>query len=326
MDYAIVTNLLLFLGAMGATFALDGGSSDDDDEEGDGESTASATQAHMTAAVDSAAEGDDSLAADRDNLAWFLEAEEDQTGVSEIIEGKAEPAEETAVSEAETETTAEDTGHTAFPEASEDTGEEDTDDADTGDEYTDGIAEDTADDAPAAAQVELVYAPALDPATDAALVPVVTVEPTEDGAGSVVLLDGEVVATFDDLPNLAPGDVHLVADDSASDALTEDGYLPPSGESLTEVTLPDPQEDPDALVLIEDYLAGADRIEIGYQPATDADGNPLAPEITVAQDAEHLWATVLLDGQAVARVMGSGAASLRASDILPVALQGSDFN
>lgn len=325
MDYAIVTNLLLFLGAMGATFALDGGSSDDDDDEGDSESTAGATQAHMAAAVDAAAEGDDSLAADRDNLAWFLEAEEDQAGVGGIIEGKAEPAEEpaneTAVSEAEPETTAQDAGQTAFPEASEDAGEEDTDDADIVD-----MPEDTADAPAAAGQVELVYAPALDPATDAALVPVVTVEPTEDGAGSVVLLDGEVVATFDDLPNLAPGDVHLVADDSAGDALTEDGYLVPSGESLTEVALPDPQEDPDAVVLIEDYLAGADRIEIGYQPATDADGTPLAPEITVAQDAEHLWATVLLDGQAVARVMGSGAASLRASDILPVALQGSDFN
>lgn len=74
MDYAILANLLLFLGALGASFAIDqsGGEEQEDDTE------AADTAGHPLALPHdpSLDTGEDSLAADRDTLAWFLNGDD----------------------------------------------------------------------------------------------------------------------------------------------------------------------------------------------------------------------------------------------------------
>lgn len=67
MENALLTNLLLFLGALGISFALDGGSRDEDDRPDEADDP----HARMG---DSWAEED--IATDRDTLAWFLHGEE----------------------------------------------------------------------------------------------------------------------------------------------------------------------------------------------------------------------------------------------------------
>ena len=64
MDFALITNLLLFLGAMGVTFALDGGgrSSDDEDEDRDAGEAASHRSSFLLH-DDDPQTGEDSLAA-----------------------------------------------------------------------------------------------------------------------------------------------------------------------------------------------------------------------------------------------------------------------
>lgn len=315
MDYAIVTNLLLFLGALGATFALDGGGGGDDDEDAPDEAAA---PARMAASLDTGASGDDSLAADRDNLAWFLEEET--------------PAADEEAPEEAPEVAPEEAGN-GSPAAATDASDEAQSPITEGTEpAAPAFATDAADDAAPLPRLELVYAPALDPATGAPLVPVVTVAPTEDGTGSVVFLDGEPVTTFDDHAGLTPADILLLAEEPAPDAAAAEDVPPMAAtqdaakndaatdDAQTDLTLPDPEEDPDALALIEGYVAGADRIEIGYQPATDPSGAALPPEITVLHAAPSPWATVLLDGHPVARVTGPDAPHLTAADILPWAV------
>ncbi|MBE0555303.1 MAG: calcium-binding protein, partial [Rhodobacteraceae bacterium] len=85
---------------------------------------------------------------------------------------------------------------------------------------------------------------------------------------------------------------------------------------------------PDAFILsraenaavpeILDY-AGDDRIELEYEPATGADGQPLPPVLTVAMGPDQAYAVIILDGAPVAHVAGPAAANLTAENIRLVA-------
>lgn len=319
MDFALITNLLLFLGAMGVTFALDGGgrSSDDEDEDRDAGEAASHRSSFLLH-DDDPQTGEDSLAADRDNLAWFLNSGEvdfealpsnnfamlpppaaaEQAQQVDATEENTEPVEDPAPPPEET-----------LDPAAEDLA------ADPATEPAAPLAEPVA---PATTSIELAYLPAIDPETGAALVPELEVTPDETGGGSVVWLDGVEVARFDDLPDLSPDQISLLPETAT-----------PDDESAADPDLaPEDTKDPDnddtdeTPVLIEAFTPGTDQIEIAYNPAMDAEGRPLPPEVTVehSDDPEEQAALVLLDGQVVARVLGSGAAQLRPADIvtLPV--------
>lgn len=295
MDFALITNLLLFLGAMGVTFALDSGANSNDDDERSEDDPQMQPAAHM-ALTDETHPGEDSLAADRDNLAWFL--------TSGDVYPEALPAHGFAALPAPD----------MPPESAQETGtdlpEPPAADADTPSEAElPAGAEDTPDeaDAPAAeTSIELAYLPALDPETGLPLAPELGVTPTEDGNGSVIWLDGFEVARFDDLADLTTDQITLLPETSAPGDAPED-------------TADEPADEP---VVIDGFSPGADRIEIAYHPATDEDGNPLPADVSVEHDteAEEQAALVLLDGHVVARVLGSGAAQLRPADIvtLPV--------
>ena len=303
MDFALITNLLLFLGAMGVTFALDSGANSNDDDERSEDDPQVQPTSHM-ALTDETHSGEDSLAADRDNLAWFLTSGE--------VYPEALPAHGFAALPAPD----------VPPEAAQETGadmkEPSADDEDT---FAEEDLPDLAEDIPAEADapapptetsIELAYLPAIDPETGLPLAPELGVTPTEDGNGSVIWLDGFEVARFDDLADLTPDQITLLPETSAPEDAPDDSEV--SDDTTEELT-----DDP---VVIDGFSPGADRIEIAYHPATDEDGTPLPPDVSVEHDteAEDQAALVLLDGHVVARVLGSGAAKLRPADIvtLPV--------
>ena len=300
MDFALITNLRLFLGAMGVTFALDGGGSrgDDDDERDQAESDATSQRTPFLLHYDDTQAGEDSLAADRDNLAWFLNSGE--------VDLEALPSNNFAMlpTPAPPEPPQDAEAEDPFPpEAERDEMAED----DLADLVTDP-AETAAPPAAATTNIELAYIPAIDPETGQALVPELDVTPDEAG-GSVVWLDGVEVARFDDLPDLTPDQISLLPETAPEDA--------PAADAASA-----PDELDEGPVLIDAFTPGADQIEIAYHPATDAEGKPLPPEVTVehSDDAEEQAALVLLDGQVVARVLGSGAAQLRPADIVTLPL------
>ena len=321
MDFALITNLLLFLGAMGVTFALDGGgrSSDDEDEDRDAGEAASHRSSFLLH-DDDPQTGEDSLAADRDNLAWFLNSGEvdfealpsndfamlpppaaaEQVQEVDATEENTEPVEDPAPPPEETlDPAAEDLA--AYP-------------------ATDPAAPLAEPVAPATTSIELAYLPAIDPETGAALVPELEVTPDETGGGSVVWLDGVEVARFDDLPDLSPDQISLLPETAApDDESTADTDLATEDTKDPDDDHEDPDETP---VLIDAFTPGADQIEIAYNPAVDAEGRPLPPEVTVehSDDPEEQAALVLLDGQVVARVLGNGAAQLRPADIVTTAI------
>lgn len=315
MDFALVTNLLLFLGAMGVTFALDSGGSSDDDDENRADSGAADQNATHLLSDGGHHDDEDSLAADRDNLAWFLTSGEvvfdqlpsnsfamlpppDAAPEAQAVTPEPDPADKAPDEDA------------AAPEA---VAPED-DLAEALHDPADDLAAEPAEPAPAATSIELAYLPALDPDTGEPLVPELTVHPTEDGTGSVVWLDGLEVARFDDLPDLTPEQISLLPEDPSA----EDGPAPHDAETAT-----DPDEAAtDDPVLIEAFTPGAEQIEIAYQPATDATGAPLPPDIRVehTHEDDEQTALVLLDGYVVARVVGSGAAQLRPADIVTTPL------
>ncbi|GAB1480977.1 hypothetical protein MASR2M74_35600 [Paracoccaceae bacterium] len=299
MDFALITNLLLFLGAMGVTFALDGGANGNDDDERSDDDAPSQPATRMIA-MDAAHSGDDSLAADRDNLAWFLTSGEVYPVALPSHGFAALPAPDVP------------------PEAAQDTGADMQEPpASESDTHAEAELPGPAEDDPAEAappapmaetSIELAYLPALDPDTGLPLAPELGVTPTEDGNGSVIWLDGLEVARFDDLADLTTDQITLLPETSAPGDAPED---------TTEEATDDP-------VVIEGFSPGADRIEIAYHPATDSEGKPLPPDVSVQHEteAEEQAALVLLDGHVVARVLGSGAAQLRPADIvtLPVML------
>ena len=300
MDFALITNLLLFLGAMGVTFALDSGANSTDEDERSEDDPQVQPTSHM-ALTDETHPGEDSLAADRDNLAWFLTSGE--------VYPEALPAHGFAALPAPD----------VPPEAAQETGADmpeppAADATHPAEAELPAPAEDTPSeaDAPAPAaetSIEVAYLPAIDPETGLPLAPELGVTPTEDGNGSVIWLDGFEVARFDDLADLTTDQITLLPETSAPGDAPED----------SEDTTGEPSDDP---VVIDGFSPGADRIEIAYHPATDEDGNPLPPDVSVEHDpeADEQAALVLLDGHVVARVLGSGAAQLRPADIvtLPV--------
>lgn len=286
MDNALLTNLLLFLGAMGISFALDGGSRDEDDRPEESSDAGRLSDDH--------AEAD--LTADRDTLAWFLHGDEAVAPLSLEARSSAE-AGTTATDSAETgsadtgfaaedSTTAPDAADSAVPEAASEAGAADS-----------GPAEAAAGDGA--------------PATGDAFAddPQAAGHPAGDDAPGPFADD--LHATADDL--LAA--VHPAADPFAAD-MQADADAHPAGDDETSTAAAVPEG---GLAAIAGFASG-DRLELEYSPATGADGQPVAPALDVAHSEDGAQATLSLDGQAVAVVSGPGVADLKPGDVALIAV------
>lgn len=484
MDYAILANLLLFLGALGASFAIDqsGGEEQEDDTE------AADTAGHTLALPHdpSLDTGEDSLAADRDTLAWFLNGDDAPLAITgaegaasfsgtagdDLMAGGA--GDDSLSGDGGDDTlSGGDAGGVAPGDGADslDGGAGDdllilgADDSGTGGEGADLFAldhrgphdpADDPEDAPDGAlitdydptddRLAVLYSPELDPETSAELVPEVSVTLNADGTGTLILLDGKVLAEVAGVTDLTADDIALVPDPDSSATLDPAAYeavlqggdaaeaLTPAAEAPTamdagagddsvtgsaagdhlrlgdgddsaslgagddiahggagddsiaggdgsDTILGDGGNDsiaggagadrlhggagddtvdgsddgtadylaggdgadalvigagdqarggsgPDAFILsraenaavpeILDY-AGDDRIELEYEPATGADGQPLPPVLTVAMGPDQAYAVIILDGAPVAHVAGPAAANLTAENIRLVA-------
>lgn len=214
MDNALLTNMLLFLGALGISFALDGGSRDEEDRPED--------EADDSAARASESWVEEDMAADRNTLAWFLQGED---GVTPLAADEAVPVPD------ETDTQDDDR---AFFHATLSEGHADTDDDGTAagedDTGTDAAA-DADDDArgeveaevpedgyaeitgyTAGDHLELEYAPVTG-ADGQPLPPAFEVQHSEDGSTAALVLDNQTIAMVSgpDVAGLKPEDVTLIA-------------------------------------------------------------------------------------------------------------------
>lgn len=180
MDVSIWHGVLLLSGAVGANLIID---RDPAEEEGD----TLPPSAPVSHAAPHPGQAGADIAVHRDTLAWFLNADE---GPGDL---PATPPE------------------AAAPHA-----------AASGDQI---IALDEAASppviegfSPGAHQLELVYTPAIDPATGAALQPSLSIQPNQNGSGSVIMLDGAAVAELPGITDLLPEDITLVPDQPQAEA------------------------------------------------------------------------------------------------------------
>lgn len=184
MDYSIWTGVLMLSGAVGATLMTDHEPADRDDPPQDLPDPV----AHMTA---TAAAPEQDIAAHRDTLAWFLH-------------GQDGPGELPATTPEESQIEAYHPAQDVFPDQNDlviplqDLG---------GLPLIEGFE-------PGGHMLELVYTPATDPMTGAALLPAVSISANEDGSGSIISLDGTAVAELSGVTNLSPDDIALVPDDA----------------------------------------------------------------------------------------------------------------
>ncbi len=218
MDNALLTNMLLFLGALGISFALDGGSREEEDRPEE--------EADDSAARTSESWVEEDMAADRNTLAWFLQGEDGVTPLAadETADGAA-PVQD----EADTQ----DDDHAVFPAALSEGHAEAADDATAPDDTdTDtGAAEDDAADPrgeveaevpedgyaeitgyTAGDHLELEYAPVTG-ADGQPLPPAFEVQHSEDGSTAALVLDNQTIAMVSgpDVAGLKPEDVKLIA-------------------------------------------------------------------------------------------------------------------
>ncbi|MBL4927884.1 hypothetical protein [Fuscibacter oryzae] len=183
MDYSIWTGVLMLSGAVGATLMTDHEQADTDDLS---HAPMPDPVAHMTAAP-VAPEHD--IAAHRDTLAWFLEGE-DGPGT---LPAQAPEAMDHTAPDAET-------NHHDLVIPLEDHAEL---------PLIEGFE-------PGGHVLELLYTPATDPATGAALPPALSITANDDGSGSIISLDGTAVAEVAGVTSLSPDDITLVPDHLAA--------------------------------------------------------------------------------------------------------------
>ncbi len=176
MDYSIWTGVLMLSGAVGATLMTDHEPDDPDDHP----NALPDPVAHMTAPP-GAPEHD--MAAHRDTLAWFLEG---QDGPGELPATTPEATDDTA--------------HGTDPDGT---------DLVIPLENIDGLPLIEGFE-PGGHVLELVYTPATDPMTGAAMPPSLSISANEDGSGSIISLDGTAVAELAGVTSLSPDDISLV--------------------------------------------------------------------------------------------------------------------
>jgi hypothetical protein len=219
MENALLTNLMLFLGALGISFALDGGSRDEDDRPDEADDAAARSG-------DSWAEED--IATDRDTLAWFLHGEEavaplaadaasaDDSGTEDSPGQSPDDAQDdgttlplhaadlpdAAQDDDTTADTGEDTGEDTTADTDDDPGEVEADVPEDG--YAD-ITGYTAGD-----RLELDYTPVTGE-DGQPLPPDFEVQHSEDGSVAALVLDGRTVAMVSgpDVAGLTPDDITL---------------------------------------------------------------------------------------------------------------------
>lgn len=232
MDNALLTNMLLFLGALGISFALDGGSRDEEDRPED--------EADDSAAPTSESWVEEDMAADRNTLAWFLQGEDGVTPLAAddavavqgddadtqdddraFFHSALSAGQEDSDGDALTRTDPEDeTGHADADDgmAQDETAHDDSEGDSEGDGRgeveaevpDDGYAEITG--YTAGDHLELEYAPVTG-ADGQPLPPVFEVQHSEDGSTAALVLDNQTIAMVSgpDVAGLKPEDVTLIA-------------------------------------------------------------------------------------------------------------------
>lgn len=176
MDYSIWTGVLMLSGAVGATLMTDREPTDPDDHPHDLPDPV----AHMTAAP-AAPEHD--IAAHRDTLAWFLDGHDGPGDLAAAgSDANGDTAYDPAADQSDLVIPLEDLSGLPLIEGFE----------------------------PGGHVLELVYTPATDPTTGAAVQPALSISANEDGSGSIISLDGTAVAELAGVTSLSPDAIALV--------------------------------------------------------------------------------------------------------------------
>lgn len=176
MDLSIWTGVLLLSGAVGANLIIDRDPADEEEHD-------QPQPAPVTYGAATVGQPVPDMAAHRDTLAWFLSGEDGPGAL---------PA-----------ATAEEDAPLAPPQ---DAPQDDLViplDGTTGLPIIEGFT-------PGGHLLELVYTPALDPMTGAALQPTLSILPTKDGSGSIISLDGTEVAELPGVTSLSVDNISLL--------------------------------------------------------------------------------------------------------------------
>lgn len=205
MDFPTIANLLLFTGAIGASFMLDSGPSNTNDTpESDPHS------ADDTARADQGSDTDEAVAADRDMLAWFLYGGHDTVASASGVDSAQGSAGET-----------EDAPLSAAAPDHPDSAAEDTDPAfDT--RWTDSGAFHITDFAAGHDSIEILYVPHYDAQTSLEIPPKLEVQDAPDGESAIILLDGVAVGQVDGAAGLDAARIVLTPDHAAEATLPEE--------------------------------------------------------------------------------------------------------
>lgn len=206
MDFTTIANLLLFSGAIGATYMLDSGRTNSSDApEGDAHSDDDAQ-----ARIDQGSETDDAVAADRDMLAWFLNGGGDTfASASGVQSAQAGAGDGEGSAGADDEILPVQAGEAAVAE--DQPGGEIAADA-AADPWADSDPFHITDFAGGDDSIEILYAPHFDAQTNLEIPPTLEVQDTADGASAIILLDGVAVAQVDGAAGLDASRVVLTAD------------------------------------------------------------------------------------------------------------------
>lgn len=67
---------------------------------------------------------------------------------------------------------------------------------------------------------------------------------------------------------------------------------------------PDANADAAAIVTVQDYTAGQDRIELHYTPVFDANGADIVPTVTILRGPSDAYGVITFNGEAIAHIIG----------------------
>lgn len=292
MDVATIANFLLFLGAFGASLALDGG----DDSSGDGTNPDSLYDSADYSRTDRLGDDDDTVSADADNLAWFTGGgNDDLTGSS-----GADYADLGA-------------GHDS---AAMGAGNDIIEAQDGNDSVTGGNGNDLALGGDGHDRLDggLDNDSLGGEAGDDWLI---------GGSGGDILSGGagnDVISGFSSLGGATASMTGADGADQLFGGLGDDrlilgrGDVATGGAGADRFEMDGRWQDGTGAFVISDYSADEDSLVFHYAPASDPDSSDLVtPEVTVRLSADGQSSLVVIDGSVVAVV--EGVTDLQAADI-----------
>jgi Ca2+-binding RTX toxin-like protein len=311
MDFTLLANLALFLGAIGLNIGLSGSdsASSADDPHADEPLYNAAHYSHVNEGDGS----DETTTASGSNEAWFVYAGNDQLIASAGDDYASLGAGDDAASMGDGNdiVTAGDGADSVSGEAGDDTLFGDAgNDVLSGGAGNDGLAGGSGDDTLAGeAGNDTLYG---DAGNDV----------LSGGDGADVLSGGAGDDTLSSFTDHASGNASLSAIDGADSLFGgagNDDLIFGHGDSATGGDGADIFEmdlrwaDGNELAQINDYVAGTDEIVLHYTPHYDINNVEIPPEVSVAAASDGSYTTILVDGIEVARVVTTG--DLSATDI-----------